>query len=610
MIGAADGYFWNESIQRNLSFSILIGTSGDENNSPHANGSIGMKVLAFSDFRVQHFKLLGNCIREEKPDLLLYAGDDLDRFGFLSNTSLLVLGNKMVNIELPQIRLQVNSVGFRLTPPARQLIAKMLRLSWSIRTECDKRTLSIIESIPFRAVRGNDDSLELVGESEYLRLFELCRPFSDGRDNWQRYLRLKGQEIQVAKVLESSPLPEDSMELLLNLPTTYGNYEHKSSGSKVSILGIPCTRGLRSTVSEGPEQYADIYLSHIPPLGVLDLSMRYGLEHIGSHALRAAILRYNPRIVICGHSHMWGGHTAKLGATTILNLSNGDRAARDSATLHYATINTRDWGIEVKELIDRSRTRMMGFSSLSRRINEDFQFVDERNTNKEVVDEGKKRGIDVNRYELRVKSMRWKSPKILGAINLPPLEQSAYLDVETGSARGGEPGKLILVGIMARREVRQFLWPKERESFFTFLKENDIRYLIHWTSYDRKALQAIVARKQPKLQFVDACQRVGNCVVWHSYSLGELHKALFNKTGRAAEPSGRAIGIWASHVVLKVKRCKYCPSKSEILKAAKAKNRQDLLMMDEVCSNLVGMSEGTLSRKTNRWTPTRKEGVT
>jgi hypothetical protein len=53
----------------------------------------------------------------------------------------------------------------------------------------------------------------------------------------------------------------------------------------------------------------DILLTHQPPYGHGD---RYdhpesgGVEHLGSHALLAAIRRIRPRLVICGHLH--GGH--------------------------------------------------------------------------------------------------------------------------------------------------------------------------------------------------------------------------------------------------------------------------------------------------------------
>ena len=41
-----------------------------------------LKILAFSDYRVQDIEVLINFIQKmkNKPDLILYAGDDVNRF--------------------------------------------------------------------------------------------------------------------------------------------------------------------------------------------------------------------------------------------------------------------------------------------------------------------------------------------------------------------------------------------------------------------------------------------------------------------------------------------------------------------------------------------------
>ena len=38
-----------------------------------------MKIFAFSDWRIQSHLLLQKTIEKERPDLILYAGDDLDK---------------------------------------------------------------------------------------------------------------------------------------------------------------------------------------------------------------------------------------------------------------------------------------------------------------------------------------------------------------------------------------------------------------------------------------------------------------------------------------------------------------------------------------------------
>lgn len=60
-----------------------------------------------------------------------------------------------------------------------------------------------------------------------------------------------------------------------------------------------------------------VLVSHSPPKGALDVYS--GGQSLGSTAVREAIARCEPRLVICGHIHACGGQTAQLGSTTIIN---------------------------------------------------------------------------------------------------------------------------------------------------------------------------------------------------------------------------------------------------------------------------------------------------
>lgn len=60
-----------------------------------------------------------------------------------------------------------------------------------------------------------------------------------------------------------------------------------------------------------------VLVSHSPPRGVVDVSS-LGLS-LGSTAVRDAVLRTRPRLVVCGHIHESGGQTGKLGETPVVN---------------------------------------------------------------------------------------------------------------------------------------------------------------------------------------------------------------------------------------------------------------------------------------------------
>lgn len=67
---------------------------------------------------------------------------------------------------------------------------------------------------------------------------------------------------------------------------------------------------------------ADILVTHSPPRGVADVTSAG--QSVGSAAIRAAIGRIRPRLVLCGHIHDSWGQDGRIGASRVVNL--GPRA--------------------------------------------------------------------------------------------------------------------------------------------------------------------------------------------------------------------------------------------------------------------------------------------
>ncbi|WP_116085121.1 metallophosphoesterase [Tropicimonas sp. IMCC34011] len=63
---------------------------------------------------------------------------------------------------------------------------------------------------------------------------------------------------------------------------------------------------------------ADILVLHSPPKGVADVVD--GKGSVGSVALRDAIERIQPRLVVCGHIHDCWGRSGSIGTTSVNNL--------------------------------------------------------------------------------------------------------------------------------------------------------------------------------------------------------------------------------------------------------------------------------------------------
>ena len=60
-----------------------------------------------------------------------------------------------------------------------------------------------------------------------------------------------------------------------------------------------------------------VLVTHSPPQGAVDRSS--GGKHLGSTAIRDAIVRCEPRLAVCGHIHDSAGNHEKLGITTVIN---------------------------------------------------------------------------------------------------------------------------------------------------------------------------------------------------------------------------------------------------------------------------------------------------
>lgn len=63
---------------------------------------------------------------------------------------------------------------------------------------------------------------------------------------------------------------------------------------------------------------ADILVVHSPPKGVADVTSRGA--SVGSTAIRAAVARIQPRLVLCGHIHDSWGAEGRIGDSRVVNL--------------------------------------------------------------------------------------------------------------------------------------------------------------------------------------------------------------------------------------------------------------------------------------------------
>lgn len=86
--------------------------------------------------------------------------------------------------------------------------------------------------------------------------------------------------------------------------TPFGSWSYDFTEKQVEQLLISC-----------PSR--SVLIMHSPPFGTVDTTS--SLRHLGSTALRDAIVRLEPKLVVCGHIHASCGQTEMLGITPVVN---------------------------------------------------------------------------------------------------------------------------------------------------------------------------------------------------------------------------------------------------------------------------------------------------
>jgi uncharacterized protein len=148
--------------------------------------------------------------------------------------------------------------------------------------------LDVLRSIgkPAILVAGNNESTE--------ELIEACR-------DWPSAQVLQGSAVTIAGV--------QYFGLGGGIPVTpFGAWSYDFTEEQATQLLAGCPRGC-------------VLVSHSPPKGVVDISS--GGQSLGSVAVRDAVLRLQPRLVVCGHIHASAGQHAVLGRSPVVNAGPG-----------------------------------------------------------------------------------------------------------------------------------------------------------------------------------------------------------------------------------------------------------------------------------------------
>ena len=326
-----------------------------------------MRIVAFSDFRVQDVQKTVEFAAEMNPDVILYAGDDIDRLGQLGRSAMarLLKHNRREETGIRQCMSSyhdtwrntengwIKSTG---THSLYDMVYFSLRISNPV---TESRVMDVLaktsQGTDFRA-SGMGHVLQVAKKmdmsvSSLLKkaeiYFERTPSGAEGivsiaehrEDHIQRLAAASRHGFCGVIGNDDSPV----YKMLLEGNGVFDVHDRPVSVGRFTIIGQEgasisdgrgfgsCTyseeeieRHLDASLRSKKDQQPLILVSHTPPYGILDHAVRFTHDHIGSPAVRNFIAKHKPLLVVCGHVHSHGGCETKVDQTTIINVASHD----------------------------------------------------------------------------------------------------------------------------------------------------------------------------------------------------------------------------------------------------------------------------------------------
>ena len=527
-----------------------------------------MRIVAISDCRTTTGEQIERLFEREKPDLLLYGGDDVARFGPVPDE---------VYVEAGVMHLRTVAGE---APPAEDMFQSKY---WGVPDAFWERasfgfSASLSARIRARALSRAGPSRERRHGPHVIRgeqwTFEVIRWFhSRPAINWSPLASRIPHGI--AGVLGNDCVPADAW--VLQQPGCHDLHTKPMLLPGLAIIGLAGApardgegRGLllydeEAAAAHLARQLAAcgnrdvILVSHAPPLEILDLAVRHGIENIGSRAVRDLVDAGRVAIVVCGHVHREGGKTQRITPDcAVVNVACHDDA---HAALRYAVIEveTGYFDITHHELPNEGLHQISGIGPKlaeqlrSAGIREISQLA-ALGREEVTVLLGPRRGPQMQAH---ARSLLRGLPVSVGGRPSPP-EPVIYLDVETSHDVQDDPWLIGLLFPDGRFEQMQALdrddHPAHLQALDARLKAYPGHTFMQWGSFDRIALEKAYARcglPSPgwleKHRWLDACVWLRQHVALPIHSLAlRVVCRYFDYEVRHPHLSGMTVGVWYS----------------------------------------------------------------
>ncbi len=435
--------------------------------------------------------------------------------------------------------------GFKI--PKFPYYFELSELEYSMRTYPEEWKSDV--SLEIHYVQGNDDKKSI--------LLSDCHLLDKSPSKLNQYWTVIGQS-------GSPHLPEDEFQIGSNI------YQDEIA-----------FQDLKQQIIEASSRNI-ILLTHAPPQGCLDLSIRYSDNigrHIGSKSIRKLIKEFpNIKGVICGHSHFWAGQNQILYNTPVLNISNHD-SLEPPIVDNYALItldkdqivnmDILHYGIDWRKVNGLGPKKIHYLDSLTIPSPEELELLKLKLKNSKTS----------SNLELYIKFIKakTKNEEYVFPITNPDLiskfiSKSIFLDIETESFTTME-SDMIYGGYLYDPFIASICIihydTRERQSwdirnyksvrvmiqdFKKYLKKFPKKKIYAWSDYDNK----ILSHYKLDRKILDLKALVKQIIDLPNYALKDVENYLMIERTKTKFTEGVYWGNIISHTLKQNKKCDFC----------------------------------------------------
>ncbi|MFW9804690.1 MAG: helix-hairpin-helix domain-containing protein, partial [Candidatus Thorarchaeota archaeon] len=477
-----------------------------------------LRLAAFSDWRVQPFGPLLDWMKSVNPDYAVYAGDDTVRMADFSIDALRMIleDDSLCNI----------AVGYGIVEDLKIEYGTLKKFENKIKKEIEE-LLTTPSPIGFhrRHPWGDYQGTDPIWLGPPPRKKGFCLYYNRLSKSWIAEIAAATAN-GLGAVVGNDCDYSDKLRLVRNRVSDL--HSKPVIIDDVAFLGLEGSSGdigfilyaeedaqkhleqQWNLVSEKDPEFV-VLVTHAPPKGVLDLSRRFGINNIGSTAVREFISVHDVDLVVCGHSHINGGRIQSANGCTVLNIASHDYNQAPGLVALIELEKGAKLDIEVQRLFDNDLVlqsiHKVGMKRASQLFEMGIKTLDDickKNVGKMVTLHGVGSRL-VNRWILEASTLKEGKAYRIDDPKWEKLESKNLLiyDIETDTTIS----HIWCIGVWngKEREFVQFFQKRDEPSllrdFFAYAKRfpRTIPVTFSSTDFDRRVVSYVAHRHKLKL---------------------------------------------------------------------------------------------------------------